>query len=62
MARVTPAAITEWLKRRGVFQMPTRKNRRTIRRWLRDHLMATAGVVFVLGAAVGWLLGKAPTW
>jgi hypothetical protein len=29
MFRVTPAAIIEWLKRRGTFQMPAPKNRRT---------------------------------
>ena len=32
LARVTPAAIIEWLKRRGTFHMPSVNQRKTIRR------------------------------
>jgi hypothetical protein len=57
MARVTPDAIIEWLKRRGTFQMPPVKNRRTFRRWLRDNVMGVCGVMLAFGLATGWLLG-----
>lgn len=56
MFRVTPAAIIEWLKRRGTFQMPTPRNRRTFRRWLRDNIVVASGVIFGFGLAIGWLL------
>src|SRR4051812_29179861 len=56
MAHVTPAAIIEWLKRRGTFQMPRPRNRRTFLRWLRDNIIVAFGVVFGLGLAIGWLL------
>ena len=56
MFHVTPAAIIEWLKRRGTFQMPTLRDRRTFRRWLRDSIIVAFGVIFALGLAIGWLL------
>jgi hypothetical protein len=56
MARVAPEAIIEWLKRRGTFQMPPLKNRRTFRRWLRDNIIVGSGVIFGFGLAFGWLL------
>jgi hypothetical protein len=56
MARVTPAAIIEWLKRRGTFQMPAPRNQRTFRRWLRDNIIVASGVIFGFGLAIGWLL------
>ena len=56
MARVTPAVIIEWLKRRGTFRMPTPRNRRTFRRWLRDNIIAASGVIFGFGLAIGWVL------
>jgi hypothetical protein len=56
MVRVTPAAIIEWLKRRGTFQMQTPRNRRTFRRWLRDNIVVASCVIFVFGLAIGWLL------
>ncbi len=56
MFRVTPKAIIKWLKRRGNFQMPTPKNRRTFRRWLRDNIIVTCSVIFGFGLAIGWLL------
>jgi hypothetical protein len=56
MFRVTPEAIIEWLRRQGNFQMPAPKNRRTLRRWLRDNIFLTWGVIFGFGLAIGWLL------
>jgi hypothetical protein len=56
MARITPEAIIEWLKRRGIFQMPTPGNRRTFRRWIRDNIVVASGAIFGFGVAVGWLL------
>jgi len=56
MAKVTPAAIIEWLKRGGNFQMPSLRNRLTFRRWLRDKVITASIVFFGFGLAVGWLL------
>jgi hypothetical protein len=56
MFKTTPAAIIEWLKRRGIFQMPTPRNRRKFLRWLRDNIIAAFGVIFGFGLAIGWLL------
>ncbi|MBO0732808.1 MAG: hypothetical protein J2P49_00515 [Methylocapsa sp.] len=56
MFRVTAAAIIEWLKRRGTYRMPTHRNRRTFRRWLRDNIIVASGVIFGFGLAIGWLL------
>ncbi len=56
MFLVTPKAIIEWLRRQGTFQMPALKNRRTLRRWLRDNIFVTWGAIFGLGLAIGWLL------
>jgi hypothetical protein len=56
MFQVTSEAIIEWLKRRGTFQMPAPKNRRTVRRWLRDNIIVAFGVIFGFGLAIGWLL------
>jgi hypothetical protein len=46
MFKTTPAAIIEWLKRRGTFQMPTPRNRRTFLRSLRDNIIVAFGVIF----------------
>jgi hypothetical protein len=56
MFHVTPAAIIEWLKLRGTFQMARRRSRRTFLRWLRDNIIVALGVVFGLGLAIGRLL------
>jgi hypothetical protein len=56
MAEVTPAAIVEWLKRRGTLKMPLAANPWTLRRWLRNNLAITLGLVFVAGLVLGWLL------
>lgn len=56
MVRVAPEAIIEWLKRRGTFLMPTPRSRRTFRRWLRDNIIVTSGVIFGFGLAIGWFV------
>ena len=56
MSRVTPKAIIEWLKRQGNFQMPAPKKPRNMRRWLRDNIFVTWGVILGLGLLIGWLL------
>jgi hypothetical protein len=56
MFQVTSAAIIEWLKRRGTFQMPAPNNRRTLLRWLKDNVIAAFVVIFGLGLAIGWVL------
>jgi hypothetical protein len=56
MFQVTSAAIVEWLKRRGTFQMPTRNNRRTLLRRLKDNVVVALVVIFGFGLAIGWVL------
>lgn len=56
MFLVTPKAIIEWLRRQGNFQMPAPKNRRTFRRWVKDNIFVTWGVILGLGLAIGWFL------
>jgi hypothetical protein len=56
MARVTPAAIVEWLKRRGTFKMPPVTKSWTLRRWLRNNLAITLSLVFMAGLILGLLL------
>jgi hypothetical protein len=57
MAKVTPDAIVEWLKRRGTFKMPSVAKPLTLRRWVRNNLAVTLGLVFLAGVGLGWLLG-----
>jgi hypothetical protein len=60
MARVTPSAIVEWLKRQGVLQLPRSQKRRTILRWIRNNMVVVVvtGVVLgiSIGCAIGWLV------
>jgi hypothetical protein len=56
MFRITPAAIIEWLKGRGMFHMPVPKKQRTLRRWLRKNISAASVAIFGFGLAIGWLL------
>jgi hypothetical protein len=56
MARVTPSAIIEWLKRRGTFDLPNVQKRRSARRWVRDNVVIAFGLVFGIGLLIGWLL------
>jgi hypothetical protein len=54
MARITPAAIIEWLKRRGTFALPIVEKRPTLRRWTRDHIAVLLALTLVVGLLVGW--------
>jgi hypothetical protein len=59
MARVTPAAIVEWLKRRGVFALPNVGSQRSLRRWVRDNVVIALSLAFGIGLLIG-LLVRAP--
>jgi hypothetical protein len=54
--KVTAAAIIEWLKRGGRFEMPGVKQRKTIRRWLKDNVFVLLAVALGIGGVIGWLL------
>jgi hypothetical protein len=56
MARITPAAIVEWLKRGGSLTLPIVERRRTVRRWARDNLAITTGLAFGFGLLIGCLV------
>lgn len=56
LARITPAVIIEWLKRRGTFDMPVVKQRKTIQRWIKDNVFIVFAAVFGIGLVIGWLL------
>jgi hypothetical protein len=56
MAKVTPAAIVEWLKCRGTFKMPSVAKPWNLRRWVRNNLAVTLGLIFVAGLVLGWSL------
>jgi hypothetical protein len=45
MARITPNAIIEWLKRRGIFDLRNVKKRRSAWRRVRDNLVIAFGLV-----------------
>jgi hypothetical protein len=60
LADISQAAIIEWLRRGGTFSLPVRKQKKTWRRWVKDHFVAAllAGMTGAAagGAVVGWLL------
>jgi hypothetical protein len=56
MARITPAAIIEWLKRRGTFALPKVAKRRTLRRWARDNITVVLALTFAAGLLLSWVL------
>jgi hypothetical protein len=56
MAKVTPAAIIEWLKRRGEIELGPPKQRKTIRRLLREYLIVSLAGALCIGLVIGWLL------
>jgi hypothetical protein len=55
MARVTKAAIIEWLKRRGTFDMPVVKQRKTVRRWIKENVFLLSPAIFGMGLVIGWV-------
>jgi hypothetical protein len=59
MARVTPAALVEWLKKGGVFAMPSVRRQRWVRRWVRENVVIALGLAFSIGLLIG-LLPRTP--
>jgi hypothetical protein len=55
LARITPAAIIEWLKRSGEFSMPVRTRKKTLRRRLKDHALVLIPAALAGGAVAGWI-------
>jgi hypothetical protein len=53
MFKVTSAAIIEWLRKGGAFQMPAPKNRRKFRKWLKDNVAVAASIIFAAGLGLG---------
>jgi hypothetical protein len=57
MARITPAAIIEWLKRQGEFEfakVTKPKGSRMIRRFVRENTTLACGLSLVVGVLMGW--------
>jgi hypothetical protein len=63
MARIAQAALIEWLRRGGRFEMPAPRRRRTLRRFVKEHVLAALGIAMfaalVVGLVSGWLLRTA---
>jgi len=59
MARVTPAALVEWLKKRGVFAMPSVGRQHSLRHWVRENVVIALSLAFSIGLLIG-LLPRAP--
>jgi hypothetical protein len=57
---ITQAAIIEWLRRGGVFTMPTRHRRKNWRRWVKRHGITAAAAT--LSLALGWLAHGILRW
>ncbi len=57
MAKVTPASLVEWLKKRGVFTMPNVRRQRSLRRWVRDNVVITLSLAVSVSLLIGLLLG-----
>jgi hypothetical protein len=57
MFKVTSAAIVEWLRKGGAFQMPIPKNRRTFRKWLKDNVVVAFSIIFAAGLGLGLAIG-----
>ncbi len=56
LARITPAAIIEWLGWRGEFTMPTFERPKTWRRWMKEHPLIALPVAVLVGLVLGWSL------
>jgi hypothetical protein len=55
MARITPAAIVEWLRRKGEFEFAKEdKPQRSIRRLVRENAVIACGACFLMGLLAGW--------
>ena len=56
LARLTPAAIIEWLKRQGTFDMPAVNQQKTARRKIKENAFILLPTVLGTGLVLGWLL------
>lgn len=60
--QIAQATIIGWLLCDGVFTMSAIRRRKTLRRWVKDHLTWVISIIWVVGIAVGislgWLLSK----
>jgi hypothetical protein len=56
LARITNAAIIEWLRRRGTFPLPPITQPWRMRRWIRNNAFILFPIIFAAGLAVGWLV------
>jgi hypothetical protein len=54
--KITNATIIEWLRRRGVFNLPILTRPMTIRRWLRKNGLFLLPIVFAIGIVIGWTI------
>jgi hypothetical protein len=55
LARITPVAIIEWLKRQGEFDMPIVKQRKTIRRMIKENVFVVLSAAVGAALIFGWL-------
>ncbi len=55
--QITHATIIEWLRQGGIFTMPPLRRKRTLLRWIRDHVLLVLTVLTLVGVAVGLTLG-----
>jgi hypothetical protein len=58
LALIAQAAIVEWLRRRGTFEMSPLRRKSSIRRWLREHTVIILAVTMIVGITVGLILGR----
>jgi hypothetical protein len=56
LAAIVPDAIIEWLKRGGVLTLPTVNHRRSLRRFIKDHVFAAMLAVLAFGVAIGFII------
>jgi hypothetical protein len=56
LARITQAAIIEWLRRGGVFTMPSLQRRKSWRRQVRENALLLLPALTVVGLVLGWFL------
>jgi hypothetical protein len=58
LAKITPAAIIEWLRRSGCFSMSPLKRRTGRRRFLREKALLLLPVLLTVGAILGMVIGR----
>jgi hypothetical protein len=59
LARVTPAAIIEWLTRGGKLILPVRSQRKPLRRWIKESALIVIPTGIFAGLVLGWFLRMA---